>query len=96
MKVFFAYLLSALFSVLAWAASVVNVNTATAEELAQALKGVGLKKAEAIVAYRESNGQFQHVDELVNVKGIGVRTIDLNRGVIMLDGDTRLASEDSD
>jgi len=36
------------------------------------------------------------VDELVNVKGIGVRTIDLNRGVIMLDGDTRLASEDSD
>ena len=96
MKVFFAFLLSALFSVLAWAASVVNVNTATAEEIAQALKGVGLKKAEAIVAYRKSNGQFQHVDELVNVKGIGVRTIDLNRGVIMLDGDTRLASEDSD
>ena len=60
MKVFFAFLLSALFSVLAWAASVVNVNTATAEEIAQALKGVGLKKAEAIVAYRKSNGQFQH------------------------------------
>ncbi|NNE05508.1 MAG: ComEA family DNA-binding protein [Xanthomonadales bacterium] len=96
MKVFFTFVLSALFSVMAWAASVVNVNTASAEELAQALKGVGLKKAEAIVAYRESNGQFQHIDELVNVKGIGVRTIDLNRGVIMLDGETQLASEDSD
>lgn len=96
MKFIFAFLLSTVFSLMAWAASVVNVNTASAEELAQALKGVGLKKAEAIVAYRESNGQFQHVDELVNVKGIGLRTIDLNRGVIMLDGDTRLASEDSD
>ena len=96
MKATITFLLTILFSVMAWAASVVNVNTADAEQLAQALKGVGLKKAEAIVAYREANGEFQHIDELVNVKGIGVRTIDLNRGVIMLDGETSLAADSGD
>jgi competence protein ComEA len=50
----------------------------------QYLKGIGPSKAEAIVAYREANGAFDHVDELVNVKGIGVRTIDQNRGMILL------------
>lgn len=61
------------------AAGPVDINTATAEELADALHGVGLSKAEAIVAYREANGPFSHPDELVNVRGIGIRTIDRNR-----------------
>ena len=48
-------------------------------------------KAEAIVSYRDANGAFKHVDELVNVKGIGIRTVDLNRDYIRLD-DSELAA----
>ena len=76
--------MAALFCLTAWAADPVNVNTASAQEIAENLKGVGLSKAQAIVSYREENGAFVHVDELVNVKGIGVRTIDQNRGMILL------------
>ena len=46
-----------------------NVNTATREELA-ALPGAGEKLAEAILAYREENGPFRSVSELLNVKGM--------------------------
>jgi len=66
----------------------VDVNTATAEQLAEALTGVGPAKAEAIIEYREQNGDFKHVDELVNVRGIGLRTLDRNRDRIALDGPT--------
>ena len=75
---------SMLFSA-AWAAEPVNVNTASAEEISENLKGIGLSKAKRIVAYREANGSFVHVDELVNVKGIGIRTVDQNRGMILLE-----------
>ena len=57
----------------------ININTATAEELAAELKGVGLNKAKAIVAYREQHGRFKSPDELSSVKGIGLRTVDINR-----------------
>lgn len=57
----------------------VNINTASAEQLAEALDGVGPAKAEAIVNYREANGEFAHIDELVNVRGIGLRTLESNR-----------------
>jgi len=92
MKTLFALILASLFSVASWAADVLNINTASAEQIASALKGVGMSKAEAIVDYRDANGPFQHIDELVNVKGIGVRTVDLNKGTIRLDGETVLAS----
>ena len=72
------------FSICAWAAQPVNVNTANAEEIAESLKGVGLSKAEAIVSYRSEHGDFKHADELVNVKGIGIRTVDINREYIKL------------
>ena len=85
MKSLFTLLATGLFSVLAWAAQPVNVNSANAEEIAEALKGVGMSKAEAIVSYRNEHGQFEHVDELVNVKGIGIRTVDINREYILLD-----------
>ena len=85
MKSLLALLATGLFSVWAWAAQPVNVNAASAEELAEALKNVGMSKAEAIVNYRKENGQFKHVDELVNVKGIGIRTVDINREYILLD-----------
>jgi competence protein ComEA len=78
-------LATGLFSIWAWAAQPVNVNAASAEELAEALKGVGMSKAEAIVNYRNEYGEFKHIDELVNVKGIGIRTVDINREYILLD-----------
>lgn len=68
------------------AAEPVDVNTATAQELAEALNGVGESKAEAIVAYREANGPFKHIDELINVRGIGMATVDKNRDMIRLQG----------
>ena len=63
----------------------ININTANAEELAAELKGVGLSKAKAIVAYREQHGLFSSPDELSGVKGIGLRTIDMNRDSIKLE-----------
>jgi competence protein ComEA len=48
----------------------INVNTATAAELAT-MKGIGDAKAKAIVDYRQKNGPFKTVDDLKNVSGIG-------------------------
>ena len=48
----------------------VNINTATVEEL-KMLKGVGEKKAEAIIEYRKKNGSFQTKEDLMKVRGIG-------------------------
>ena len=62
----------------------VNVNSASADALAELLNGVGPKKAEAIVAYREANGPFKVVDDLLNVKGIGQATLEKNRDRISL------------
>jgi competence protein ComEA len=57
----------------------VDVNTASAAEIATALNGVGLQKAEAIVAYSDEHGPFRSADELINVKGIGLATVEKNR-----------------
>ena len=62
----------------------VNVNSADAETLAAVLDGVGLARAEAIVAYRQENGRFGDIYDLANVKGIGDRTIELNEARIRL------------
>ncbi len=62
----------------------VNINTASVEELTQ-LKRVGEKYAEKIVAFREANGPFKSVDELVNVPGIGPKTLEVNRDVIVVE-----------
>lgn len=52
----------------------INLNTADANQL-QELKGVGPKTAESIVAWREANGPFTSVDQLLVVKGIGEKTL---------------------
>jgi competence protein ComEA len=65
-------------------AAPVNVNQASAEQLAESLQGVGLKKAQAIVQYREQNGEFQSKNDLLNVKGIGVETLEKNDADILL------------
>lgn len=58
--------------------TVININTADAQELTK-LKGIGEKKAEAIVAWRKENGDFKTVDDLLEVKGIGEATLEANR-----------------
>lgn len=63
----------------------VNINTADAETISAELQGVGLAKAQAIVEYRQANGPFKSADELVAVKGIGERTLEMNRGNILVD-----------
>lgn len=70
-----------------WSAVVagpVDVNTADAETISAGLTGVGLSRASAIVEYRKLNGPFKSVDELLNVKGIGERTLEINRDNILL------------
>jgi len=62
----------------------VNINTADAEALSTALKGIGLKKAQAIVAHREQYGQFKTLNELTDVKGIGAGTVAKNEAVIIV------------
>lgn len=94
MKQVLTALIAALFSLAAWAAQPVNVNKASAEEISENLKGIGMSKAEKIIEYREANGNFIHVDELINVKGIGIRTVDQNRGMILLDDSGKASSSD--
>ncbi len=62
----------------------IDLNHADAATLARVLTGVGPAKAEAIIAYREAHGPFQHIDELVKVKGIGPATIEQNRAVMVV------------
>ena len=57
----------------------VDLNQADAPTLQRELAGVGEAKAKAIVTYRESNGPFASVDELLEVKGIGKAILDKNR-----------------
>ncbi|WP_046006646.1 ComEA family DNA-binding protein [Pseudoalteromonas rubra] len=54
--------------------AVINVNRASAEELTR-LPGIGMKKAQAIVRYRQETGEFQDMDALLRVKGIGVNIL---------------------
>ncbi len=66
-----------------WAfAGPVDINTADAETMSTELKGVGLTKAKAIVEYREKHGPFKSPDDLSLVKGIGDRTVEINRANI--------------
>ncbi|MDP3877656.1 MAG: helix-hairpin-helix domain-containing protein [Methylobacter sp.] len=57
-------------------ASPVNINTADAKTIGEALSGIGLKKAEAIVKYREEKGAFKNAEDLANVAGIGEKTVE--------------------
>ncbi|MCP4807935.1 MAG: ComEA family DNA-binding protein [Proteobacteria bacterium] len=66
------------------AESLVNINTASVEEL-DALPGVGPSKGTSIVEYREFNGPFQSLDELEEVSGIGPSTMEDVRPLITID-----------
>jgi competence protein ComEA len=61
----------------------VNINTADVDTL-MTLKGVGAKKAEAIVAWRKANGKFTSVEQLMDVKGIGESIFETNKSRLSL------------
>ena len=63
----------------------ININTASAVEIAAAMKGVGLKTADAIVTYRKANGPFKTIKSVTKVKGVGDKTLLKNKGVIVLE-----------
>lgn len=65
--------------------SLLNLNTADALMLQQELTGIGKAKAEAIVAYRDANGPFASVDELLEIKGIGNALLERNRGKLVVE-----------
>jgi competence protein ComEA len=71
---------------------VVNVNTATAEELAL-LPGVGAVKAQAILEARQDRGSFRSVEELLEVRGIGPAALERIRSHVVLEGRTTLGRE---
>lgn len=71
----------------------VNLNQASAAEIAAVMKGVGEKKAQAIVAYRSQFGPFSTVDELVKVKGIGPGTVDKNRDRLTVESTLQASPE---
>jgi competence protein ComEA len=78
-KKFFLLILFAFLSLAAYAIEPVDINSATAQEIAAAVKGIGPKKAAAIVSYRETHGPFKTLDELERVPGIGPKMVNDNR-----------------
>lgn len=65
-------------------ATPVNINTADAKTISDALSGVGQKKAEAIVKYRTEKGLFKVAEDLTNVAGIGPKTVEKNKADILV------------
>ncbi len=78
---FFVFIV--LFSGIAIAEGMVNINRASVKELCS-LKGIGKNYAERIVKYRKKNGRFKKVEDLMKVKGIGIKIIEKNKGKITL------------
>ncbi len=81
LKRFLSICLLALFANVAWAEPL-DINTATVEQIAEAMTGVGKAKAETIVKDRETNGKFKSIEDLNRVKGIGKATVEKNRDKI--------------
>lgn len=67
----------------------VDINSADAQTLAVSIDGVGTQKAIAIVQYREANGPFSSLDDLANVQGIGMKTVDRNRDKLTVSAPTQ-------
>lgn len=69
------FILTILFSINIFAKPV-NINTDNAQNIADSVSGLGLKKAQAIVDYRTKNGEFKTLEDLNKVSGIGDKTIE--------------------
>ncbi len=95
---FFVYLQSLLLVVAlavysgAAMAEMININTADAAAL-QTLPGIGKKKAADIVAYREQNGNFKQVDDLINVTGIGQKMLNKIKPHVTVEGGISKATD---
>jgi competence protein ComEA len=79
----FALLMAFSLNVYAQEKGKVNINTATVKELVQ-LKGVGNQYAQKIVAYREAKGPFQKPEDIMNVQGVGQKTWEMNKDLIVV------------
>lgn len=75
-------------------ASPVNINTADAKTIGEALSGIGQKKAEAIVKYREEKGAFKSAEDLTNVAGIGEKTVEKIKHDVLISDDAAVVVED--
>ena len=64
--------------------TMVNINTASVEQLSEGLNGIGIKRAKSIVQYREANGAFTSVEQLLAVKGIGDKVLEKNKKRIVV------------
>jgi len=84
LRLAFVSAIAALFATGLCFAGPVNINTADAETISAELKGVGITKAIAIVEYRQANGPFRKAEDLTQVKGIGARTVEINKANIKL------------
>ena len=84
--------LAALPAVAEQTAGVVNINTADGEALSL-LPRVGAAVAQRIEDYREQNGRFKALEELMLVKGVGEKTFELIRPHIALEGETTLTEK---
>lgn len=73
----------------------VNVNKAAADTIARELRGVGPAKARAIVTYRDENGPFEAVEDLLKVQGIGPKVLEDNKKDILLEDKEEPDSGDS-
>lgn len=67
------------------AMNLLNINNASADEIKNALVGIGAKKAEAIVQYREKHGNFTNIEQLLEVQGIGKATLEKNKDRIRIE-----------
>ena len=76
---FSSLLLSLALAGAAIAGESVNINTADAATIDRVLVNVGPTKAEAIVAYRKAHGPFRSAEQLAQVDGIGLKTVEKNR-----------------
>lgn len=66
-------------------AAPVNVNSADAKTIADALSGIGQTKAEAIVKYREEHGPFKTPEDLLEIAGIGEKTLEKIKPDLLFD-----------
>lgn len=73
-------------SSIVWSAELVDINRADAAAMIANWKGIGEKKAKAIIAYRKKNGPFASVNDLANVKGIGDALIKNNKKYMSVKG----------
>lgn len=90
-RILFALVVS-LVSLTSWA-DPIDINTATAEQFASALKGVGPNKAQAIVQYRQNHGPFKTIEDLSLVRGIGEKTIEANREALRVNAESSAGSK---